>query len=278
MHDVRRVRLDWLAHEWRVQIEESFETPSSTIAYGRRDRERVVIKAVNGPNDEWHSGAVLKAFGGYGVVRVLEHVDGAMLLERLDPGTSLVDLMQNGRDEDATAILAGVIAAMSPSAAPPTSPTVIDWSRGFERYRLTGDTQVPRALVDKAARVYTELCTSQQNVRLLHGDLHHYNVLLDTNRGWTAIDPKGVVGEIEYEIGAAMRNPVDLPDTITDRRIIDARLDRYCSTLHLNRERMLAWTFSQAVLSAIWGVEDGYAVGSDNEALRVAAVLDRMVA
>ena len=278
MHDVRRVRLDWLAHQWRVQIEESFETPSSTIAYGRRDRERVVIKAVNGPNDEWHSGAVLKAFGGYGVVRVLEHVDGAMLLERLDPGTSLVDLMQNGRDEDATAILTGVIAAMSPSAAPPTSPTVIDWSRGFERYRLTGDTQVPRALVDKGARVYTELCTSQQNVRLLHGDLHHYNVLLDTNRGWTAIDPKGVVGEIEYEIGAAMRNPVGLPDVITDHRIIDARLDRYCSTLHLNHERTLAWSFAQAVLSAIWGVEDGCSVGPDNEALRLAAVLDRMVA
>ena len=42
---------------------------------------------------------------------------------------------------------------------------------------------------------------------LLHGDLQHYNVLLDKDRGWVAIDPKGVVGELEYEVGALLRNP-----------------------------------------------------------------------
>jgi streptomycin 6-kinase len=40
-------------------------------------------------------------------------------------------------------------------------------------------------------------------------DLHHYNVLSDSGRGWLAIDPKGLVGEVEYEVGAAIRNPID---------------------------------------------------------------------
>src|SRR4051812_46937000 len=103
-----------LAKAWRVELDESFETPSSVIAYGRRGAQRVVLKVVRRPNDEWHAGAVLDAFGGRGVVRVLEHTEGAMLVERLDPGTSLVELVRSGRDDSATTIIAEVIAAMTP--------------------------------------------------------------------------------------------------------------------------------------------------------------------
>jgi streptomycin 6-kinase len=42
--------------------------------------------------------------------------------------------------------------------------------------------------------------------------LHHYNVLFDIESAvWVAIDPKGVVGELEYEVGAIIRNPVENP-------------------------------------------------------------------
>jgi len=170
-----------------------------------------VLKVVQRPNDEWHAGDVLAAFGGRGVVRVLEHTAGAMLLERLDPGTPLVELVRSGGDDAATAIVADVLAAMTPGATPPSSPTVSDWARGFARYQATSDTRVPRPLVERAEQIYVELCASQRSPRLLHGDLQHYNVLLDRSQGWTAIDPKGVVGEIEYEIGAAMRNPMSYP-------------------------------------------------------------------
>ena len=40
-----------------------------------------------------------------GVVRALEWTDGAVLLERLSPGHSLVDLVAGGRDDEATDIL-----------------------------------------------------------------------------------------------------------------------------------------------------------------------------
>jgi streptomycin 6-kinase len=264
---------DELARAWHLELDESFETPSSVITYGRRNGRPIVLKVVKRPNDEWHAGAVLAAFAGRGVARVLEHTAGAMLLERLDPGASLVDLVRSGRDDDAVSVLADVIAAMSPDPAPTTSPSVVDWAHGFARYRETGDTQVPRALVERAEAMYGELCASQGSTRLLHGDLQHYNVLCDRSRGWVAIDPKGVVGEVEYEIGAAMRNPCELPDLLTDRGTVDRRLDRFCSMLQLDARRVVGWCFSQAVLSAIWGVEDGDAVGADNAALRLAHVL-----
>jgi streptomycin 6-kinase len=76
-----------LAHRWSVSVDESFETPTSVVSYGRRDGRAVVLKVVKRPGDEWRSGQIASAFGGNGFVRVLEYVEGAMLLDRLEPGT-----------------------------------------------------------------------------------------------------------------------------------------------------------------------------------------------
>ena len=113
---------------------------------------------------------------------------------------------------------------------------------------------------------------------LLHGDLQHYNVLFDRERGWIAIDPKGVVGELEYELGALLRNPVEQPEIFTNCRVIERRLQILCNTLNLDYERALQWSFAQAVLSAIWDVEDGYPVEQNHPALRLAHVLKQMLA
>jgi streptomycin 6-kinase len=107
--------------------------------------------------------------------------------------------------------------------------------------------------------------------------LHHYNVLFDSERGWLAIDPKGVVGEVEYEIGAILRNPFSRPELFTSRNSIETRIKQLTERLHLEYERVLAWGFAQAVLSAIWDVEDGFPVDVMNPALRLAAIIQPML-
>jgi streptomycin 6-kinase len=263
-----------LTRDWRVTVDESFETPSSVISYGRRDDRPVVLKVVKQRGDEWRSGEVLDAFAGRGVARVYEYVDGAMLLERLEPGTSLAELACTGGDDQATNILADVIASMSPGDPPAVCPTVADWGRAFARYLATGDTQIPEALVRRAARVYDDLCESQGPTRLLHGDLQHYNILRDREREWVAIDPKGVVGELEYELGASLRNPAERPEVFTDSATIERRLRVFSSRLSVDRERITRWAFAQAVLSLVWGVEDGYAITPDNPMFQLIAVLE----
>ena len=106
------------AVEWGVVIESTQETPSSIIAYGMRGATDVVLKLVKHDGDEWNSGEVVQAFGGRAVVRAYEHTGGALLLERLRPGQSLVALCEQGDDEAATDILASVIDRMAPGAAP----------------------------------------------------------------------------------------------------------------------------------------------------------------
>ena len=266
-----------LARRWRVTVAESFETDSSLIAYGHRGTESVVLKVVKRPGDEWRSGEVVNAFGGRGVVRVLDFVDGAALFERVVPGTELVELTKRGHDAAATDILADVISAMSPGDAPSWCPTVSDWGRGFSWYQSLGDDQIPLELVQRAARMYAELCETQGETRLLHGDLQHYNILEDRERGWVAIDPKGVVGEIAYEVGAALRNPGERPDVFASLTTIERRIDVLSTRLRLDAGRLLRWGFAQAVLSAIWHVEDGYVVGADNVPLMLARAIESML-
>jgi len=236
-----------------------------------------VLKIVKRVGDEWRSGEVVNAFGGRGVVRALAYDDGAALFERIVPGTNLVELTRGGSDDAATEAIANVIAAMAPNAAPSWCPTVSEWGRGFAQYIERADARIPAALVGRASDLYSELCETQGPTRLLHGDLQHYNVLRDHERGWLAIDPKGVVGEVEYEVGASLRNPGELPDVLADRGRIERRIGVMSSRLGLDPHRVLGWAFAQAVLSAIWLLEDGHSIDDNAPPLQLARALAPML-
>jgi streptomycin 6-kinase len=139
------------------------------------------------------------------------------------------------------------------------------------------DDHIPRELVRHGHELFVQLAKSQGQATLLHGDLHHYNVLSDTRRGWLAIDPKGVVGEVEYEIGAIFRNPAEAPKLFTSPKIVEARLQRFFRTLRVHDERVLQWAFAQAVLSVIWAIEDGFAVEAQSPMLTLARTLEQVL-
>lgn len=264
-------RVEERVREWSILVQHTIDTPSSLIAFGKRGNRAVVLKVIRQMGDEWCSGEVLEVFDGQGTVRVYEHVEGAVLLEHLRPGTMLTGMALNGRDEEATEIIAEVIERMShPRSSSKALATVQDWGKGFKRYLASGDKQIPSDLVAEGQHIYLNLCATQRGVRLLHGDLQHYNVLFDSERGWVAIDPKGVVGEVEYEIGAALRNPYERPELFASAKTVESRIKLYEARLRLDAQRALAWAFSQAVLSAIWSVEDGFAVDSHNPSLMLA--------
>jgi streptomycin 6-kinase len=275
--DLRR-RVEALVGEWKVTVEGTSETESSFLAFGICRDQPVVLKVVKRHGDEWHSGEVLQAFGGNGVVRVYEYVEGAVLLERAVPGESLVRMAIDGRDDEATAVLADVIHRMSGCTPPSQCPTLQDWAKAFERYKQSGDDHIPRDLLDDGQRCYLQLAASQEMTTLLHGDLHHYNVLRDARRGWLAVDPKGVVGELEYEIGATFRNPVETPDLFTSPKTAQRRLEQFVQGLDVDGERVLRWAFGQAVLSAIWSIEDGFAIDSRSPTVALAKTLHAMIA
>jgi streptomycin 6-kinase len=202
---------------------------------------------------------------------------GVLLLERLQPGTMLSTLAD---DEEATRIAARVMRQLW-RPVPPDHPfrTVNDWASGLERMRQHfdgGTGPLPTALVEKAEGLFADLLSSMDGAVLLHGDLHHYNILQAERQPWLAIDPKGIVGEPAYEVGALLRNPIfsflEWPhlDQITARRV-----DILAEELGFDRERLLGWGLAQSVLSAWWCIDDH--VDCWQGAIRCAEIFDEVL-
>ena len=179
-----------------------------------------------GPTD------ALEWFSGRGGVRVLAVGRGVALIERA--GAPLVD------DEAAPAVAAEVMAAL--------------WRPGGGFPHVS---EFVTALTGRPAAVFAELCDSMGEEVVLHGDLHHENILRSGD-GWIAIDPKGMVGEREYETGAFIRNHGTRCD------------DQLAEALGLDVRRIRLWSWAQAHLAAAWSVEDG------EDPARWLAVADRL--
>ena len=229
-----RARLDELAAAWHVEIEHVRTNERAVLGFGVHDRRAVVLKVNVSTACEPCAPAVLEAFDGRGTVRVYEQATDAVLVERAIPGHSLAEVVARDGDDEATRLLAHTIAQMSPNQAPEGAPNAMEWGRGFAHYRARGDTRIRAALVDEGQDVFDRLAATQRRERLLHGDLHHGNVLFDGTRGWLAIDPKGVVAELEFELGAALRNPWDQPALFTNPGVIRRRAHILAACLDLD--------------------------------------------
>jgi len=211
-----------------------------------------------GPGFE-HEAEALRVFDGRAAAQLLElDLDaGAMLIERVVPGRPLGTVQD---EEEAMAAAASVMRRVwRPVPAPHSFPTVAEWAEGFERLHAQfdgGAGPMPVALVERAEAAFADLIASQRDPVLLHGDLHHGNILSSTRDAWLAIDPKGLVGEREYEVGALLRNPDSLLRSPSAGRILERRIARLSDELTLDRERVRNWAAAQAVLAAYWGWED----------------------
>lgn len=251
-----------MRERWSLKTDRAFPDPSYNwvVPALREDGSPAVLK-LSYPDDKEFitEAAALAAFDGRGICRLLElDLDrGAMLLERLRPGTPLTVVPD---DEDATTIAASVMKNLWRPAPPDHHfPTVADWSRGFEhlRRRFAGGTgPMPKHLVGEAETLFADLLATQGDPLLLHGDLHHQNVLASERTPWLAIDPKGVVGEAAYDTAALLHNPVEALNAQDPKGLIEGRLDVLSGELGLDRGRIRAWGLAQAVLAAYWGLED----------------------
>ncbi len=250
-----------LQHEWRFTLGRPF--PNLSYAYvadaALADGTPVVLKA-QPPHMESRSEIVaLRAWGGHGCVRLLEAdaEAGFALLERLEPGTTADDVDEN----TATRALAEVMPALW--ITPPDDPTLISlerWAKElFEYPAQFGDTgPLPLALVEEAVATYREMMATSPEPRLLHGDLHHGNILSATRAPWLAIDPKGVVGDPAFEPSAMFFNPQprlaveqDIPGLVARRLAI------ICEVTGLDRHRVAAWGFARTMLSLCWSATSG---------------------
>jgi streptomycin 6-kinase len=204
----------------------------------------------------------LRAWNGAGAVRLLDHDlgSGSMLLERLDPDRSLATVSD---DLAALQILSELLARLSAVAAPLGLRRLSDigadlLERASRALTLVHDPSQIRLI--RACASALEDVLPEAGDRLLHWDLHYFNILApdpaDRREPWLAIDPKPLAGDPGFELLAALHNRwEDAVATGDVRRAIRRRFDLMTEVVGLDRERATGWTLARILQNALWDVE-----------------------
>ncbi|MDP3173984.1 MAG: aminoglycoside phosphotransferase family protein [Phenylobacterium sp.] len=200
---------------------------------------------------EIRGAAVMVWWAGDGAARVLAHDGPALLLERAVSPDGVVAMARDGRDDEALSRLCDAVAALHrPRPDPPAGLQALR-TRFEDLAAMAGDD--PR--LEKGHRVAQTLLADPRDAVVLHGDVHHANVLDFGPRGWLAIDPNGLIGERAYDYANIFRNP-DAETALAPGRL-ERRLASVCAHAGLEPARMKGWIIAHAALSTAWFIEDG---------------------
>jgi streptomycin 6-kinase len=203
----------------------------------------------------------LRLYGGKRAARLLDadRELGAILMQRLQPGTMLWQLGDNAQETIIAASIMRELPAPVPQAAQ-NLPSFRRWvERAFRLTRTVWDLQerMPRDLLDKAEQAFNEIERTAAFSVVLHGDLHHENILYDDRCGWTAIDPKGVIGPPCLEVGRFVQNQLPSGPPFERRAaLVRERAHILSAELGYTPETVAASSLVDCVLSHCWSFEE----------------------
>lgn len=234
--------VDNLSYNYVLKVTDSDGTP--------------LILKLGVPNfDTRNEMVTLQVYGGDGCAKLLkfdlEH--GVMLMERLVPGKML------SAESDEMVVLENYInvwkAIRIPVPDGTSTPSLIHWFEGLPRYRKNfPDGPISHEHVQLAEEFFQQVIATSEGSELLHGDLHHENILYSEENGWMAIDPKGVTGDPYFDITSFLINQLDSKSD--PKSTLKLRVDTISEQMGLDRQRLLKAAIALGTLYACWGVED----------------------
>lgn len=273
MSDAPAFPLEWKASDPALVA----ETFSSRIWKVRLDDGRTAVvkdlKPFDDVEDELRGAHYLSWRDGTGAVRLLGFEGRQMLLEHAGERMLVDELNENG-DRHATEVAAEVIGRLlSPSDKPPPG----DLQPLRQRFdslfkKALGPSCEAKSLYVEAAAIAEHLLSNPHEQRVLHGDLHHDNVLYG-ERGWLAIDPKGLIGDPGFDAANFFYNPLDRQADlcVQPKRIADMA-EIFARTLGQRPDVILDHAIAWGCLSASWHAEDGNETDEASELSVVEAV------
>ncbi|MGN6030754.1 MAG: aminoglycoside phosphotransferase family protein [Thermomicrobiales bacterium] len=283
--------VDAWCDRWEIRLHP--EVPHLTynvVLFGSSATEGEVVLKLAPPGMEFASEvAGIRAFQGPEFVRLI-HADSdaaGMLMERILPGTPLRAFDDRIDDTAATTIGASMLKHLwRPAPADPGDLIPLQrWFRDLFRLRDQlrdgrADLPISRDSVEYSATIAEDLLGTPDPV-VLHGDMHHGNILENAAGSWTVIDPKGLIGDRAYDVGTWMLNgwPTNEPgdqDSIQRRRV-----DSFADGLDLPRERVVAGALVHATLVIAWACVESTAEEFTRDpwlqgTLKAQAIFERM--
>ncbi|THF89050.1 3'-kinase [Deinococcus sp. KSM4-11] len=236
---------------WQLELDGDVIRTFSSEVYAVRWGEQPAMLKIARHDEELRGHTLMTWLGGHGAARVYRHQGAALLMERLNGSPSLPQMVADGKDDDATRILVGAAHAVHQDR-PGTWPALPDlraWFRSLEAAAAGGGDYAT------AWEVAQSLLETSRDVRPLHGDVHHGNVMTSPAGDWRVIDPKGLIGETGYDYANMLCNP-SLEVALHPGRL-ERQVDVVVRAGGSERSRLLAWVQAYSALSAAWSLESG---------------------
>ena len=197
--------------------------------------------------EEKFGGGLMRWWDGNGAARVLAQGGDALLMERAMGNAALADLARTGGDDEACRIICEVVTRLHAPRERP-APPVVPLAQWFEE--LTPAAAKHGGILSLCAGAAQELLAAPQDMVVLHGDIHHGNILDFGPRGWLAIDPKRLGGERGFDYANLFCNP-DRETAAAPGRVA-RRAEIIAEAARLDRRRLLMWALAWSGLSAAW--------------------------
>jgi len=233
------------------------------------------LKAFDDVEDELRGAHYLAWRNGEGAVRLLGLEGQRMLLEYAGERHLVDDLNAHG-DDAATEIAAEVLERLfSPSDT--SFPPDLQSLRGrfaslFDKARADRNSRKSGFYIE-AAEVAARLLDNPHDIRPLHGDLHHENIM-HGKRGWLVIDPKGVLGDPAFDAANMFYNPLDRDDLCLDPQRIARMTEVFAKALRQSPANILDHAFAYGCLSAAWYAGDNDSTDEERTLTVAAAIRD----
>jgi streptomycin 6-kinase len=260
-----------LCDRWRLSDLVAHEAPSyAWIAFAKSPSGPCVLKlAVPNPELETEAAALSRYRSDVAVLLLNADVSaGALLLERLTPGSPL---RAEGDFQTRVEVAAELMARLHPAgtdelaACRSETAALPRYARQAERaFTALGggtpgvsQTGAREAATNMIAGARTLLAgwSDSAHESLIHGDLHHDNILRDGS-GWRLIDPKGVRGPRALEPARFIINQYgDAPESQRARQF-EAMCARFADALGVSPRAIAHAAAIDAALSTCWSIED----------------------
>ena len=236
---------------WNLSVDgQLIETPHSKLLPVIANRKPAILKLLC--EDERYSPAALKWWQGIGAARLISQDSNIILIERAEGNRSLIEMSQSGDDDNACRIICDVAKQLHfhRQVKRPSFPSL---SHRFKQLPIVAESQ--GGILQECADIARHLLSNPQEQTILHGDLHHDNILDFDERGWLAIDPKGLLGERASDFANIFINPDTADPKLSvamTNGCISQRLDIISKEAKIDRQRLLMWVVAYAGLSASW--------------------------
>lgn len=249
-----------LEREWSVEIGRPFPGIEFNFVAEAMFAGRPVVVKIAPPFERteiYAEAKYLKTRNGEGAIALIaeDRRRHALLLERAMPGDALFKVFE----QDPQAIVEPAIDVLRAILRPPPSDlsdvgSLDDWFTNFRRHR---ETEFPREYAEKALKIYERLSGQRDRVCYLHGDLHPGNIVASGRAPFVAIDPKGIVGHIGYDLAVFLNNlQWWRKDDPAMHDLLEFAIREFAASFDLGEREVREWAFAYMVIGAWWTFDE----------------------